>query len=73
MRAPMIDADSLFSQVNDSIRGLAIEGPTDELWQFICECPDLRCHALVSLTLAEFDARRAAFPPSPILSATHVH
>lgn len=68
----MIDAEDLFGHVNDSIRGLAIEGPVDELWQFICECPDLGCHALVSLTLADFDARRATSPPSPILSLTHV-
>lgn len=67
----MIDADGLFGHVNDSIRGLAIEGPIDELWQFICECPDLGCHALVSLTLADFDARRSASPPSPVLSLIH--
>ncbi len=68
----MIDAEDLVSHVNDSIRGLALEGPVDEVWEFICECPDLDCHALVSLTLAEFDARRAATPPIPILSLTHV-
>jgi hypothetical protein len=67
----MIDADSLFGHVNDSIRGLATEGTTDEAWQFICECPDLDCHALVSLTLSEFDARRSASQPSPILSVSH--
>ena len=67
-----IDADGLFGHVNDSIRRLAIEGPADELWQFICECADLGCHAMVSLTLDEFDARRSASPPSPILSLTHV-
>ena len=69
----MIDAQSLFGHVNDSIRGLATDGPVDELWQFICECPDLGCHALVSITLADFDARRAASPPSAIISWTHVH
>lgn len=68
----MIDADGLFGHVNDSIRGLAPEGPPEEAWEFICECPDLGCHALVSLTLSEFDARRSASPPSPILSLTHV-
>ncbi len=67
----MIDADGLFGHVNDSIRGLAPEGPLDETWQFVCECPDLECHALVTLTLEEFDARRTASPPSPILSSTH--
>lgn len=67
----MIDSDGLFGHVNDSIRGLAFEGPADETWQFICECPDLGCHAIVSLTLREFDARRTASPPSPILSSSH--
>ena len=71
MGALMIDADELFGHVNDSIRGLATDGPVDELWQFICECPELGCHALVSITLADFDARRAASPPSPILSLSH--
>jgi hypothetical protein len=59
-----------FGHVNDSIRKLAIEGPTTETWDFFCECPDVECHALVSLTLVEFDERRAALPPLPIL-ATH--
>jgi hypothetical protein len=68
----MIDANNLFGHVNDSIRGLATDGPADETWQFICECPDLGCHALVAVTLADFDARRSASPPSPILSSTHV-
>ena len=67
-----IDAENLFGHVNDAIRGLATEGPSDEMWQFICECPDLGCHALVNLTLDEFDARRSAFPASPILSPCHV-
>ncbi len=69
----MIDADGLFAHINDSIRGLATDGPADETWQFVCECPDLECHALVSLTLAQFDARRSASPPTPILSARHDH
>jgi len=68
----MLDANGLFGHVNDSIRGLATEGQLDETWQFMCECPDVTCHAPVSLTLAEFDARRSASPPSPILSSTHV-
>ena len=68
----VIDADSLFGHVNDSIRGLAPEGPSDEAWEFICECPDLECHELVSLTLSEFDTFRSASPPSPIVSLHHV-
>jgi hypothetical protein len=67
----MIDRDSLFGHVNDSIRGLATEGQTDETWQFICECPDLDCYVLVALTLDEFDALRSAAAPAPILSESH--
>jgi hypothetical protein len=69
--AEMIKADGLFGHVNDSIRGLATVGPPDERWEFICECPDLECHAPVTLTLDEFDARRSASPPSPIVSLAH--
>lgn len=61
----------LFPHVNDSIRRLASEGPATETWEFICECPDVRCHALVSLTLVEFDERREASPPAPILATEH--
>lgn len=65
------DADGLFGHVNNSIRGLATEAQTAETWEFFCECPELGCHALVSLTLVEFDERRAALPPAPIVLADH--
>ena len=68
----VIDADNLFGHVNDSIRGLATEGPPHEAWEFICECADLECHALVSMTLTEFDASRSSSPPYPVLSLHHV-
>lgn len=61
--------DGAFRQVNDSIRALANEDAGAEKWEFFCECPDLACHALVSLTLPEFDERRAASPPVPIFAA----
>jgi hypothetical protein len=61
--------DGAFRQVNDSIRKLANEGAGAEKWEFFCECADLGCHALVSLTLPEFDRRRAASPAEPILAA----
>ena len=60
-----------FHEVNDSIRQLATAGPDVEAWEFFCECSDLGCHALMSLTLAEFDERRAASPPRPILAPHH--
>ena len=63
-----MEQNELFPHVNDSIRRLASQGPPTETWEFICECPDLTCHELVSLTLVEFDERRAALPPAPILT-----
>lgn len=63
--------DGLFASVNDSIRQLAADNLAPESWQFFCECPDIACRAVVSLTVAEFDERRAAFPRVPILAAEH--
>jgi hypothetical protein len=66
-----MEQDGLFTHVNDSIRKLATDGPASQTWGFICECPDVTCHVLVSLTLIEFDERRAASPPLPILATEH--
>ena len=66
-----MDTPALFAHVNDSIRNLTPEAPPDEMWEFICECPDVACHELVTLTLDEFDERRAASPPEPILAIAH--
>jgi hypothetical protein len=66
-----MEHNELFPHVNNSIRKLADDGPDSQLWEFICECPVLACHELVSLTLSEFDERRAALPPVPILAAEH--
>lgn len=60
-----------YHEVNDSIRRLATDGPDSEMWEFFCECPDIACHVLISLTLDEFDGRRAASPPVPILATHH--
>jgi hypothetical protein len=57
--------------VNDEIRGLASNGLAAESWEFLCECGDPDCRRLVGLTPAEFDARRAASPPVPILADDH--
>jgi hypothetical protein len=62
----------VFVHVNDSIRRLASDGPATQTWEFICECPELTCHTLVSLTLTEFDELRAATPPLRILATEHV-
>jgi hypothetical protein len=58
-----------FRHVNDSIRQLAPEGPDTETLDFFCECRDIECNATVSLTLLEFDTRRAASPPVAIVAA----
>ena len=66
-----METNGLFAHVNDSIRRVAGKGPTAQTWEFLCECPEVTCHALVSLTLNEFDDRRAASPPVPILATEH--
>lgn len=66
-----MEQDTLFVQVNDSIRELASERSATQIWDFICECPEVTCHASVSLTLTEFDERRAASPPVPVHAAQH--
>jgi hypothetical protein len=67
-----MDSESAFREVNDSIRELAPEGPEPQTMEFFCECTDVECHVLVSLTLNEFDERRAASPEVPILAEHHV-
>jgi hypothetical protein len=66
-----MEQDRLFVEVNDSIRGLASEDSATQTWDFICECPEVTCRASVSLTLIEFDERRAASPPLPVHAAEH--
>jgi hypothetical protein len=62
----------VFARVNDSIRKLAAANdPGAQSWQFLCECADISCHIFVDLTVREFDERRAASPPLPILAAEH--
>ncbi len=66
-----MEPEGAFGQVNDAIRRLAPSEPAAQLWEFFCECPDVECHTMVGLTLVEFDTRRAAAPPVPILAAHH--
>jgi hypothetical protein len=66
-----MEQNGLFAHVNDSIRELAGEDPASQTWGFVCECADVGCHAMVSLTLTEFDVRRAASPPVPVLTTDH--
>jgi hypothetical protein len=67
-----MDSGKLFERVNDAIRKLAAADDRDtQSWEFFCECPDVACRVLVGLTALEFDERRAASPPVPILAAEH--
>lgn len=72
VRGDLMGNDGLFTSVNDSIRQLAAaDDPATEIWEFFCECPDVDCHTLVSLTVGEFDERRASSPPVPVLAEEH--
>ena len=66
-----MERPGLFAYVNDSIRELASDGPATQTWEFVCECPAVACTSLVSLTVNEFDERRAASPPIPVLATEH--
>jgi hypothetical protein len=48
----------MFREVNDRIREAAGRVGGDDQWDFICECDDLDCVEMVSLTLDDFDSRR---------------
>ena len=63
--------EELFVHVNDSIRTLANGDLASQTCDFVCECPEVTCRAPVTLTPSEFDERRAASPPLPILAAGH--
>jgi hypothetical protein len=66
-----VEHQGAFEHVNDSIRTLASEGSAAQTWDFFCECQDDGCHTIVSLTLPEFDERRAAEPPLPVIARHH--
>ncbi|HEY3578569.1 MAG TPA: hypothetical protein VGK68_11370 [Gaiellaceae bacterium] len=68
------EQDLLFevnAHVHDAARrfeGVAPE-PGHEPWEFTCECGAPGCRVAVSLTLAEYEALRAA--DSPVLAPGH--
>jgi hypothetical protein len=46
---------ALFREVNERIAGLnVLEPPLDEQWEFICECADPACVAMIAMTGAEY-------------------
>ena len=63
-----MNPQAAFREVNDSIREMATGDLATDVFEFLCECPDIECHKMVSLTLREFDERRAASSPVPILT-----
>jgi hypothetical protein len=67
------DDTDLLSEVNAHVHEVArrFEGvdPGPERWKFTCECGAPDCREAVSLTLAEYEARRAA--GRPVLAPGH--
>jgi len=56
----------MFREVNSRIREAAGRAGGEDPWDFICECDDLDCVETVSLTIDDYDARRAG-PASSIV------
>jgi hypothetical protein len=66
-----MEQNGLFAQVNDSIRTLASQVRPLRAGSSSASGPEITCHALVSLTLTEFDAHRPSSPPMPVLATEH--
>jgi hypothetical protein len=49
----------MFCEVNTRIREAAGRSGGEDPWDFICECDDLDCVETVSLSLDDYDTRRA--------------
>lgn len=64
---------SILLELNERVHEAAKDfGKADgrlDLWDFTCECGALDCRVSVSLTLAEYEALRAA--GRPVLAARH--
>ena len=41
-----MNPQAAFREVNDSIRELAPGGLETDTFEFLCECPDIECHAM---------------------------
>ncbi len=61
---------SLFREINERIRELNADGgpPSNERWDFLCECASTDCSDVISLTHPEYEAIRRIpthFPVKP--------
>ena len=54
-----VQVSRMFREVNDRIREAAGRVGGDDRWDFICECDDLDCAEMVTLSIDDYDARRA--------------
>jgi hypothetical protein len=57
------------AHVHEAAKRFEGMGPSQENWEFTCECGARDCRVPVSLTLAEYETLRAA--GSPVLASGH--
>jgi hypothetical protein len=64
---------SLFREVNERIEELTANDavPTEELWNFLCECSSTECVATVSLRYQEYEEIRRVPTHFPIKPGHH--
>lgn len=57
------------AHVHEAARRFEVVQPGHDAWEFTCECGSPGCRVAVSLTLAEYEALRAA--GAPVLAPGH--
>jgi hypothetical protein len=56
----LAENERLFRDVNERIERVAVEHGLDaHVYEFLCECSNLDCDLLLSMTLAEYEGARA--------------
>jgi hypothetical protein len=64
--------ESFFREVNERIEDVSESLPAREpTMEFLCECDDLQCHEMLSVTRAEYEGVRAE-PTHFLVRADHV-
>lgn len=60
---------TLFREINERIRdiGDADRVPTDEPWDFLCECADVTCTETIRMTVDEYEDVRSHPTRFPVL------